>query len=142
MIPLKQLIKYKTQRILKIAESLMIENNPVNQLDFQKSNQWSIKTVKDDLLYLQEEWSHVFDFVYNSDYAPSINSNIDDLMVFKQQLFQNEVKIQFLLSIFINPNLNMPEHAARINYSESYLRRQITSVISYLKDFEANYLKL
>lgn len=52
-----------------------------------------MKTLKDDLLYLQEEWSHVFDFVYNSDYAHSINSNIDDLMKLKQELFQNEVKI-------------------------------------------------
>lgn len=31
----------------------------------------------------------------------------------------------------------MPEHAARINYSEPHLRRQISPINSYLKDFEA-----
>ena len=115
----------------------MLENNPVNQAKIQKLNQCSIKTVKDDLLYLKEAWSHVFDFAYDSDFAHSINSNIDDLMVLKQKLFQNEVKIQLLLSIFINPNLTMPEHAAKISYSQSHLRRQIKPLNNYLQDFNS-----
>ena len=130
-----QLLSYKTQRSLNIAEAVITNNFPITYLEIQKLNNCSKKTVRDDLHYLKSQWSHLVDLELNANAVKTNYSNIYDLMLLKCNLFRGEVKIQLLLSIFLNPNLNIPQHSKKINYSESHLRRQITPINKYLKKF-------
>lgn len=134
---MKQLLSYKTIRVLNIAEALVVKNRPITHEQIQVQNDCSKKTVQDDLHYLKTQWGHILDFTMHSNSITTDSNNIYDLLLLKSYLFQGEIKIQFLLNLFLNPNLNIPEHSDMINYSESHLRRQIEPLNNYLRTFES-----
>lgn len=135
---MKDLLSYKTIRILNIAETIIFYEKNITYDDIQKLNDCSRKTVNDDLEYIYSSWNHLVDLNFENSRISSNNNSIYDLMSLKRHLFEKEVKIQFLISIFLNPNSDMPYHSKTLNYSESHLRRQIAAINIYLEKFSSS----
>lgn len=135
---MKDLLSYKTIRILNIAETIIFYEKNITYDDIQKLNDCSRKTVNDDLEYIYSSWNHLVDLNFENSRISSNNNSIYDLMSLKRHLFEKEVKIQFLISIFLNPNSDMPYHSKNLNYSESHLRRQIAAINIYLEKFSSS----
>ena len=134
---MKQLLSYKSLRFLKIAESLIVDKDFISYDDIREMNDCSRQTVMDDVNYLGKHWKHLIIFEIMRDGIKSSNRSIHDLMIFKSEIYHSEIKVQFLLSVFLQPNLNIIKHAEILSYSVSHLRRQIGPINTFLKKFDS-----
>ena len=132
---MKQLLSYKALRLLKIAETITVYENTLTFDKIKVINDCSSKTVLDDLNYMQENWNHLINFEIKKYGIKGNSTSVHDLMIFKCEVFHREIKIQFMLNLYLNPNLTIQEHAKQLNYSESHLRRQLNPINNFLQQY-------
>ena len=137
---MKELLSFKSIRLLQIAEKLIISDSYVSFDEFQKINECSNKTVYDDLKALKDEWDDILAIDIIKNKARSEKTSTSSLISMKQKLFQQEIKIQLLLNIFFYPKNDLLDLSLMMNYSDSYLRTQISQINSYLLKYEIEIL--
>ena len=134
---MKELLSFKSIRLLQIAEKLITSDNYVSFDEFQKINACSNKTVYDDLKNLKDEWNDLLEIDIIKNKARSEKTSISSLISMKQKLYQQEIKIQLLLNIFFYPDKDLLDMSLMMNYSDSYLRTQISQINLYLIKFKS-----
>lgn len=134
---MKELLSFKSIRLLQIAEKLITSDNYVSFDEFQKINACSNKTVYDDLKNLKDEWNDLLEIDIIKNKARSEKTSISSLISMKQKLYQQEIKIQLLLNIFFYPDNDLLDMSLMMNYSDSYLRTQISQINLYLIKFKS-----
>ena len=137
---MKELLSFKSIRLLQIAEKLIISDSYVSFDEFQKINECSNKTVYDDLKALKDEWNDILAIDIIKNKARSEKTSTSSLISMKQKLFQQEIKIQLLLNIFFYPKNDLLDLSLMMNYSDSYLRTQISQINLYLVKYETEIL--
>lgn len=130
------LLTYKTIRLLNIAEAILIQNRNIKLSEIAEMNDCSLKTVKDDLIFLHENWNEILELVFDHNTISSTNTSCFDFMIMKRELYKEEIKLQMIVSMFLFPNLKLEEYADKLNYSESHLRKQIKPINQFLKNYE------
>ena len=141
---MKNLLSSKTIRLLNIAEALIIQERVLSNLDISTINKCSLKTVNDDLIYLDTHWDHLLEMKFINSVVSTSCSSRFDFQVLKRNLYKQEIKIQLIIHLYLYPDLQMIDYAEMLNYSESHLRRQIKPINNYLEryDSQVEYNKL
>ena len=130
-IPLKQLVSYKTQRLLQMMEALTYSKSMYIS-EIQNLNQCSRTTVYDDIDFLIKEWGSYLELTTDKTQLSMGNYAMCDLIDFKTDLLQSEFSINLLIHIFLNPNCTLYDLVDSLQYSESYIRKQISEINIYL----------
>ncbi|AZK43511.1 hypothetical protein EEI45_00630 [Erysipelothrix piscisicarius] len=128
---MKQLVSYKTQRLLLIMEALTYSKS-IYISEIQNINQCSRTTIYDDIDFLINEWGSYLELTTDKTQLSMRNYAMCDLIDFKTDLLQSEFSINLLIHIFLNPYCTLYDLVDSLQYSESYIRKQISEINMYL----------
>ncbi len=139
---MKQLVSTQTLRILTILENTYFQDR-IEFDEIMVLNECSKATVKTDVEYMHSRWGELLLMEVDTN---SISINIIALGVLnmiKKELYQEEVTIVLLMNIYFYPKYRIYDHANNLNFSESYLRKTITRINSFLSviDAKIDYIK-
>ena len=122
---MKSLLSYRDQRILKISELLILNPEPLNFEKIMEVNNCSLKTVYDDVAYLQETWGDLLKITMEQSTVHSENPSIADLMYMKQSIFKNTLALQIGMHLYFEGKKKMSQLINALHYSESKIRTEL-----------------
>ncbi|HEY4537154.1 MAG TPA: helix-turn-helix domain-containing protein [Erysipelothrix sp.] len=122
---MKSLLSYRDQRILKISELLILNKESLTYDDVMKVNACSLKTVYEDVAYLEKTWGHLLKISIENSTIKSENTSISDLMRLKQSIFRNTLALQIGMHLYFEGAKKMTQLIDLLHYSESKIRTEI-----------------
>ena len=135
---MKNLISYKTGRLLTIAEMFVLNDDLFTLDDFMRANSCSNVTAANDLNELMMEWNDTLNIQSRGSAYFTRTTSLSDLMEIKHVLLHREIKVRLLLNIFFNPHFTIIDHSLTLDYSESHLRKQIVELDTFLNEYDCH----
>lgn len=132
---MKSLLSYRDQRILKISELLILNREAISFEKIMEVNHCSLKTVYEDIAYLEKSWGHLLRISSEHCTIQSENTSISDLMRLKQSIYRNTLALQIGMHLYFEGDKKMSELIDILHYSESKIRTEIKALNDLLSPF-------
>lgn len=130
-----KLLPYKSQRLLRIAEALLLRDGLITFEEIRSKNRCSNKTVYNDVAYLERNYQDLLHLEVIANTVESKDMVISDFLRFRQILMQESLHTRVLFEIAFTHRPTLYKICSNLMYSESRIR----FVISELNDYLANY---
>lgn len=133
---MKKILSYRDQRILKISEQLILNSKRIAIEDIMKINRCSLKTVYEDIEFLEEAWGEILDIQVSIGSIYSPNTSIADLMMIKRSIYNHTLAVRICLSLYCDGAQSIQELSQSLHYSASKIRKEIISCNELLEDLK------
>lgn len=137
------IISYKSRRLLTILEIVVMNDGYASVDTIVNRNKCSNKTAYSDLNFLKDSYSDIMDLkIINKEITIS-NLAVPGIIEIKKDILKHEFIITFILSVYFYPASTLEQHAIRINYSASYIRKNFQDVNKFLLKYncEIKYIQ-